>query len=147
LSYHPGGGGSFFIIMDTEHYKKTQYYKDLAEEVIEEHEELHWLWNVRIDYVTSTKSKTSQGMVVYGECIKVKEWMQVYMPYDFVIIIYEINTHQLPREIQKRLLHHELLHIGVSEKDGEYIYKTNHHDVQDFRAIIEEYGLDWINES
>jgi len=145
LSYHPGGGGSFFITMDTEHYKKSDYYKDLAEEVIEEHVDLQWLWNVRIDYMTSTKTKTSQGMAVYGECIKVKEWMQVYIPHDFVIVIYEVLADHLPREVQKRLLHHELLHIGSSEKDGELIYKTNPHDVQDFRAIINEYGLDWIN--
>ncbi len=133
--------------MELENYSLSEYYKDLADEVIEAHEELHWLLNVRIDYATSLKTKTSHGMAVYGECIKVKEWMQLYIPYDFVIMIYEIYAGHLSREVQKRLLHHELLHIGANEKDGEFTYKVNPHDVQDFRAIIEEYGLDWINES
>lgn len=131
--------------MKTEHFEKSAYYKELASEVMEEHEDLRWLCNVRIDYLTSTKTKTSHGMAVYGECIKLKEWMQIYIPHDFIIVIYEALAGNLPREIQKRLLHHELLHIGVSEKDGELIYKTEPHDVQDFRAIINEYGLDWIN--
>lgn len=131
--------------MELENYKLSEYYKDLAEEVIEEHEELNWLYNVRIDYATSTKTKQSHGMAVFGECIKVKEWAQLYIPYDFVIMIYEIYAGGLSREVQKRLLHHELLHIGVNEKDGKLKYKVNPHDIQDFRAIIKEYGLDWLD--
>lgn len=137
----------FVGIMELENYSRSDYYKNLAEEVIEEHEELHWLYNVRIDYATSLKTKTSQGMAVFGECIKVKEWMQLYMPYDFVIMIYELYASHLTRDVHKRLLHHELLHIGVNEKDGKLKYKINPHDVQDFRAILNEYGMDWLNES
>ena len=131
--------------MELENYSLSEYYKELADEVIEEHEELHWLSNVRIDYATSLKQKKSHGMAVFGECIKIKEWMQLYIPYDFVIMIYEIYACRLSREVHKRLLHHELLHIGANEKDGSLTYKINPHDVQDFKAIINEYGLDWID--
>ena len=42
--------------------------------------------------------------------------------------------------VSKGMLQHELLHIGQSEK-GTFIVKP--HDVEDFREIIDEYGLDW----
>ena len=41
------------------------------------------------------------------------------------------------------LLYHELLHVGVNERSGEMVYVVNPHDVEDFRTIIDRYGIDW----
>jgi hypothetical protein len=42
------------------------------------------------------------------------------------------------------LLFHELLHIGIEPgPDGEETYSVNHHDLEDFKVIIDRYGTDW----
>jgi hypothetical protein len=46
-----------------------------------------------------------------------------------------MDEHQL--EI---LMEHELRHIGVADS-GELVIEP--HDIEDFRAIIDNYGLDW----
>jgi hypothetical protein len=38
------------------------------------------------------------------------------------------------------LMEHELRHIGISESGTLQIMP---HDIEDFRAIIDDYGLDW----
>ena len=129
--------------MRLENYLRSDRYRELAEEVIEEHEALHWLKHVRIDYISSIKDKKSKDRDVYGECIKIKEMYQLYVPYDFIIVIYELHTHRMTEKQLKILLYHELLHIGCKEKDGELIYTTNPHDIEDFRTIISKYGMDW----
>jgi hypothetical protein len=42
------------------------------------------------------------------------------------------------------LLYHELLHVGIKEDgEGEYIYSVNPHEIEDFKTIINQYGMDW----
>lgn len=124
--------------MEIENYSKSEQYQIIAQEVIEEHEDLHWLKSadVRIDYIASAKEKKSKGRLTLGECQLVKEIYKMYCPYDFLIIIYEPNVKGLTYEQLKILLYHELLHVGVSEKDGEPQYNV-------FKVIINKYGIDW----
>ena len=131
--------------MDTENYTVSSTYSDMAQEVIEEHSDLHWIKtaDVRIDYIASLKEKKSKGKLILGECQLVKEIWKLYCPYDFLIIIYEPNVHGMSYEQLKILLYHELLHVDVSDKDGEPQYEVNPHDIEDFKAIINKYGLDW----
>jgi hypothetical protein len=46
-----------------------------------------------------------------------------------------MDEHQL--EI---LMEHELRHIGITD-NGDLVIEP--HDIEDFRAIIDDYGLDW----
>lgn len=133
--------------MELENYIESDEYQELAEEVIDEHEELHWLKcaDVRIDYISSVKKRKSKGKPVLGECQLVKEIYKLYCPYDFLIIIYEPNIEGLSLNQIKILLYHELLHVGVSEISGEPQYSINPHEVEDFRAIINKYGVDWAD--
>lgn len=128
--------------MESEHFEISDKMDDLAEEVICEHEELHWIRqsDVRIGYVSSDKAKQSKGREVYGACMKVKEIYQLYTPYDFLIIFYAPNVEGLDREQLKILMFHELLHVGV-DSDGEP--KIVPHDIEDFSLILERYGLGW----
>ena len=41
------------------------------------------------------------------------------------------------------LLYHELLHVGMDDTGEEVKYIVNPHDVEDFRAVIDRYGIDW----
>ena len=45
------------------------------------------------------------------------------------------------------LLLHELLHIGIQWDGNEETYSIIPHDVEDFRAIIERYGIGWSDGS
>lgn len=126
-------------------YTVDDHYRELALEVINEHEELQWILtsDVRIDFISSDEEKKKSDLDVLGECMKVKDVYKLYCPFDFLIILYAPNIAHLTEEKLKILLHHELLHVGIDEVNGEAKYIINPHDIEDFRAIINEYGLDW----
>ena len=51
---------------------------------------------------------------------------------------------KLAEEQKKLLMLHELMHIGIKyDKQGELTPFIVPHSVQDFRYILEKYGLDW----
>lgn len=131
--------------MRTELYEQSDRYEKLADETIKEQQSLHWLpsLGVRIAYVESSKKKISDGKAIYGECIKVEEIYQVFCPYDFIIVIYAPNIYHLTDEQRKILLFHELLHCDYNETKKGIKFKVKPHDVEDFREIIDKYGLDW----
>ena len=130
--------------MDDE-YQISDEYKALAKVVINERDDLSWLKNanVRIDYVTSSKEKKSGERFVHAECKKINEFQQVYCPYDFVIVIYLPNVAHMTLEQKKILLWHEFLHIDYRETDLGIVYCCRHHDIEDFKKIVAEYGMDW----
>lgn len=129
----------------TENYERSGVLKELALEVINEYTDLRYIiqMGISFDCVMSQKEKTSKGRVVLGECIKVRELYQAYIPYEFLIVIYGPNIAHLNDNQKKILLYHELLHIGFTEKDGEIKYKVNPHDVEEFDMILKRYGADW----
>ena len=131
--------------MKTELYERSEQYEKIADEVIKEQQSLHWLLSlgVRIAYVESAKPKTNEGKAVLGECIKVEEVYQVFCPYDFIIVIYAPNTYHLTDEQKKILLHHELLHCDFNETKKGTKFKVRPHDIEEFREIIDNHGLDW----
>ncbi len=126
-----------------EEYDVSIKYEKMAQEVIEEHPALDWLKNMRIGYVVSSKDKKGNGKLTLGECIRVKDVYKVFMPYDFIIVMYDRNMVGFSDYQRRIVMHHELLHIGVDESNGEPKYVIIPHDIEDFRTIIDEYGLDW----
>ena len=126
--------------MNTEYYEQSEKIRTIAEKVISEHEDLAWIpYSASVDYVVSGKQKKKAGRAVLGECMKVKDIYKLYIPYDFIIVIYTQNTFGLTDEQMEILLYHELLHIGVNEKDGETEYTVTPHDIEDFKTIIRQY--------
>lgn len=117
-------------------------YKERAERVISEHIDLAWIANegVRIAYLASDKEKKSHRRPVCGQCVKVPNLFKTLMPYDFLIVIYEMNTEGFTDAEMDVLLYHELLHVGMNDK-GEY--RINPHNVDDFYVILKKYGLEW----
>ena len=128
-----------------EYVKVSEEFSGLAEKVIDEHEDLHWIrkLKVRIGYLVSDREKKKDGGLVLGECIRVKPIYRPYIPHDFLIVIYETNTAGMNEKQMEILLYHELLHIGIDEAGEELKYVVNPHDVEDFRAVIDRYGIDW----
>lgn len=41
------------------------------------------------------------------------------------------------------LILHELLHVGIDVDGNEESYRIIPHDIEDFRLVLERYGLDW----
>lgn len=126
-------------------YVQSEEYADLADEVIGMHPELHWILDadVRIGFLKSMYQKHSKGRDVHAECVLVKDMYRTFCPYDFLIIFYELNNSGFTDEQLRILMYHELLHVDVNEKDGEARYAVSPHDVEDFRTVIEQYGIDW----
>ena len=124
-------------------------FKDIAENLIQNRAELSDLKvsNVKIGYLESDKAKkTGRTHLVYGECIKVKDADKWCNPYDFLIVIYQPNVlySDFDEKQLEILIFHELLHIEIGvDKAGEEVYRIRKHDIEDFRLVTDEYGLDW----
>lgn len=126
-------------------YEQYKPYAELGAKVIANERSLQWIRqaDVRIGFLRSFKEKHSSGKDVFGECIKVSELYEPFCPYDFLIVLYELNITGMSERQLYALMHHELLHVGVSEKDGELKYKIAPHDIEEFDEIISRYGLHW----
>ena len=122
-------------------YKSARYRK-LGEQVIKDNEDLHWIkeCRLRISYVESDKQKVSNGKIVYADCNKVQPLYKAYIPYDFIIRMYEPNVMMLNDDQIKILMYHELLHVGL-EDNGET--RIVPHDIEDFGVILSRYGMNW----
>lgn len=97
-----------------------------------------------IVYLSSDKEKKSKGKLVLGECEKINPKYKWAIPADFTITVFEPNVIGLSEDQIRILLLHELLHVKIELDDnGEEKYSINPHDIEDFRLIIDRYGLDW----
>ena len=87
----------------------------------------------------SDREKKSKYKKTYAECIKQSDLQHYLTGHDYIIVVYEPNTALLSLEQLEILLTHELMHIDYT--DGEKGIKP--HDIEEFRAIIDEFGIDW----
>ena len=65
------------------------------------------------------------------------------IPADFIITVFEPNVENFTEEQIRILLFHELLHIGIEEDGNEEKYYVRPHDLEDFKLIIERFGIEW----
>lgn len=97
-----------------------------------------------IIYLSSDKEKKSKGKTVFAECEKINSKYKWAIPCDFTITVYEPNVITLNDEQMRILIFHELLHVGIEYmNDGSEKYSVKPHDVEEFRAIIDRFGIDW----
>lgn len=130
--------------------KKSDYYQKIAEELIEKHPLLVHLKaakqgaGLKIIYLESDREKQSKLGPTYADCEKVSASKRWAIDSDFIITVYIPNVARLTEEQKKLLMLHELMHIGIKyDKQGELTPFIVPHSVQDFRYILEKYGLDW----
>lgn len=97
-----------------------------------------------IIYLSSDKEKKSKNKLVLGECEKINSKYKWAIPCDFTITIYEPNVMALNDEQMRILIFHELLHVGIEFlNDGSEKYSVKPHDIEEFRSIIDRFGIDW----
>lgn len=120
-------------------------YALIAQELIDTEECLEYIResNATIVYLSSDLEKKSKGKLVCGECEKIPEKYKWAVPCDFTITVFEPNVERFTDEQIRILLLHELLHVGIDRDGNEESYSVKPHDVEDFREVIERYGLDW----
>ncbi len=114
--------------------------KRLGDKIINRFPEFSFIreYDIKIGYVVSQQRKQGEK-ITYADCRKVQDVFKAYLPFDFIITFYERNTGFLNESQLKVLMKHELKHVGMGEKG----LKIMPHDIEDFRDIIEEYGMDW----
>ena len=120
-------------------------YKRIAKTLISKEPNLKYIaeGTVRIGYLSSDSEKTSNGRIIYGQCEKVPDKWKWSVPYDFVITVFEPNVETFTLKQIRILVFHELLHVGIEYDGNEEKYFVVPHDVEDFKVILERYGMDW----
>ena len=124
-------------------YMESKTLADLAASVIEEEARFQHLDDpkCRIAYQMSTQEKKSNGKTVYADTERIKDKLKAFIPYDFLITFYQPNVNGLDNEKMRRLMYHELCHVGFDMKGN---YSILPHDVEDFRDVVDKWGIDWI---
>lgn len=125
--------------------KVSEHYRELAQQLIENEPLLSYIAesDVSVVYLISQKERKSQGRTVYAECEKIPQKYSWAIPYDFSVTVFAPNVERMNDKQVQILLLHELLHVGIERDGNEETYRIIPHDVEDFRVILDRYGLDW----
>lgn len=115
--------------------------KELGEKIIATVEGMEYIdaFGINVGYVRSYQRKTEKGKIILGDCRKVNKAYGAFLPFDFIITIYDPNVRHLSENQLKVLMLHELKHIGVGPKG----FRIEEHDIEDFKDICRRFGLDW----
>ncbi len=118
--------------------------KALFEEVANEVPELNRLVSpsLRIAFQYSDENKAKDNKLIFADTEKIKDKLKSYLPYDFIITFYQPNIADVTEEGMRRLMEHELYHVGW---DGDSKFYIIPHDFEDFTMIVKKYGADWIH--
>ena len=115
--------------------------RELADKIVNAMSELHIIkdFEVKIGYVRSYEAKKDKGKQVNADCRKVNGTYTAYLPFDFIVTFYEPNIFHMSENQKKILMLHELRHIGMGERG----FRIENHDIEDFRDILERFGIEW----
>ena len=122
-------------------YEVADDLRVLAEKIISAMPELSIIrdYEIRVGYVRSFEAKRDKGKQINADCRKVNGTYTAYLPYDFIVTFYEPNIYNMSENQKKILMLHELRHIGIGERG----FRIENHDVEDFRDILDRFGIEW----
>jgi hypothetical protein len=122
-------------------WEPSESLEKLGNKIIDKIEELSYIrdFEIRIGYVLSYASKVVKGKTVFADTRKVNGPYQAYLPFDIIITFYEPNIAILSENQIKIVMWHELRHITIGEKG----ITIRPHEVDDWKSILREYGIDW----
>lgn len=129
--------------MDTR--RIDEHYAEIGADLIDSEPSLAYIKQSQatIVYLSSEAEKKQDGKFIYGQCEKVPEKYKWAVPCDFTVTLFEPNIERLTDEQIRILIFHELLHVGIETDGNEEKYSVVPHDIEDFREIIDRFGLDW----
>lgn len=125
--------------------KINEEYADIGADLIATEDALEYLRDadITIIYLESEHEKKENGKLVCGQCEKIPDKYKWAIPCDFTITVFAPNVERFTDEQMRILIFHELLHIKADIDGNETKYSVKPHDVEDFRYIIDRYGMDW----
>lgn len=94
-------------------------------------------------FLTSQHKKVNAGKLVYAQCERVPDKYKWGIPCDFTVTVFEGAVEKFTCEQKKILLLHELLHVGIDHNENGEKYSVVPHDLEDFKMIIDRFGVDW----
>ena len=123
----------------------SEEYTEIGQRLIDTDPALEYIRDsqVSIKYLSSEHEKVEKGRTVCGQCEKIPVKYKWAIPCDFTITIFEPNVERFTEEQKEILILHELLHIGIDIDGNEEIYRINSHDIEEFKLIIDRYGMEW----
>lgn len=124
----------------------NEEYAKIGAELIDTEDALIDIRNSQatIIYLSSDYPKMDKGRMVLGQCERVADKYKWGIPADFTITLFEPNIADKSAEAIRRIILHELLHVGIgTNKDNEEVYSVNPHDLEDFKLLVDRWGTDW----
>ena len=127
----------------------NEHYAEIGAELIKTEDALSDIRDseATIIYLSSEHEKMADGKAVLGQCEKIPEKYKWSIPCDFTITLFEPNIEDLTEEQIRLVIFHELLHVGIKPSDDGEDYYIVPHDVEDFKILIDRYGIDWAKPS
>lgn len=129
-----------------DHRQINEEYAKIGAELIETEDALIDVRNSQatIVYLSSDFAKTDKERLVFGQCEKVQDKYKWSIPADFTITLFEPNIEGKSSEAIRRIIFHELLHVGIGVgKEEEEKYFVRPHDLEDFKLLVDRWGTDW----
>lgn len=122
-------------------YEVADDLRELGEKIITAMPELSVIrdYDAKIGYVRSYEAKKDKGRSINADCRKINGTFTAYLPFDFIITFYEPNVYHMSENQKKILMLHELRHIGIGERG----FRIENHEVEDFRDILDRFGIEW----
>lgn len=126
----------------------SEEYQEIIQELIDTEPCLEYIRDSSVTIVAlgSDQERKANGKTVFGECEKIQAKYKWCVPCDFTITVFEPNTERFTDDQLRILLLHELMHVGIERDGNEEKYRIIPHDVEEFRAIIERYGVNWADD-
>lgn len=124
----------------------NEHYAEIGRKLIESEPALEKVRysEATIVYLSSEHERTSNGKIILGQCERIPDKYKWAIPCDFTITLFEPNLEGLTEEQIRIVILHELMHVGIREgREGNEDYYVVPHDIEDFRLILERYGIDW----
>ena len=97
----------------------------------------------RICVLTCDQKKMSEGRIVYADICTVPDKYKALAEFDYIITVYENNAAMLSENGIRILLEHELRHICIKITAKGIVFSLIGHDIEEFYAIIDKYGMEW----
>lgn len=110
----------------------------LADHLIASKSHIGHLKFMDVRYYWKKKGGTSKGGKTLGKCIKPTGLLRQALDTDFVVWLAADNCQGMSKHEVEAVLFHELCHAGRDDEGNRVILG---HDVEDFVAVIREYGL------
>ena len=118
----------------------NQEIVDIANDLIREYHTDAAFANIH--YIFKEEHQKSGNKVVLGKCTKQSDKLKFLHGFDFIIEFAHDIWQELNDVQKKALILHELKHISIGEDaDGNIKLKTSKHDLEEFRDVVEVFGL------